>query len=29
MLGLVLLGAGTAAAAHYGRRGSMRARPVS
>jgi hypothetical protein len=29
MLGLVLLGAGTAAAAHYGRRGGMRARPVS
>ena len=29
MLGLVLLGAGTAAAAHYGRRGGMRARSVS
>ena len=29
MLGLVFLGAGTAAAAHYGRRGGMRARPVS
>jgi hypothetical protein len=29
MLGLVLLGVGTAAAAHYGRRGGMRARPVS
>jgi hypothetical protein len=29
MLGLVLLAAGTAAAAHYGRRGGMRARPVS
>jgi hypothetical protein len=27
-LGLVLLGAGTAAAAHYGRRGGMRARSV-
>jgi hypothetical protein len=29
MLGLVLLGVGTAAAAHFGRRGGMRARPVS